>query len=72
MSEAPRCVDCGHRHWFLDPCGVDAGAAAAREADLNPAPTPDEVAKAVRYYRAHLKRERDRMRAKRAAAISAV
>src|SRR5487761_347137 len=65
MSEAPRCVDCGHRHWFLDPCGVDAGAGESRATDPDPAPAPGEVARAVRYYRAHLKRERDRMRAKR-------
>lgn len=75
-SEPPVCASCGARHWFLDPCGVAGpGLDVPRtcvsfvvEADLlAPLPTPDEVTKALRYYRRHLARERDRQRTKRGA-----
>lgn len=67
----PICGSCGRRHWFLDACGEDAavvGPADGVKLKLDPPPTVGEIEKAVRRYRAHLKRERDRQRAKRSPA----
>lgn len=74
VNDPPLCASCGARHWFLDPCGVDGPELGATRACVSfvvaadlmvPLPTPDEVTKALRYYRRHLARERDRQRAKR-------
>lgn len=64
----PLCRSCGQRHWFLDPCGLISPAVSDLGGQLDPPPTADEVTKAVRYYRAHLKRERERNRVRRAGA----
>ena len=72
MPEPPTCPRCGGRHWFLDPCGIAPeskldGMPTSRP-HLDPPPSADEVFKAVRHWRAHKERERNRQRRKRQAA----
>jgi hypothetical protein len=67
MAEPPICAGCGGRHWFLDPCGTREVVTAAAPGPLAATASADEIEKALRFYRAHKARARDRQRRKRAA-----
>jgi hypothetical protein len=63
MAEPPVCQSCGARHWFLDPCAM-GGAPVAAEASAS----DDEMARALRFYRAHRTRQAEAARRRRAKA----
>jgi hypothetical protein len=78
-DERPICDECGGRHWLLELCaapGMAAEAVSPSEqaiASYVPAPgeppaTQDEIARALRFYRAHRARQKAVMRRRRAKA----